>query len=325
MMTTGNGSSAGKPGNDHVWGILLAGGDGKRLKQFIHSLYGYDRPKQFCSILGGKTMLQHTLDRALKIMPGGHILTIVNRKHLKFACEDLASQPEENLITEPDNHETGPGILLPLLHVQRRDPEAIVVLFPSDHFIYEGVRFMEYVRDAIEFVRLYDDLLVILGVQPDHAEPGYGWIEAKDLLDETRSDLPSRVKRFWEKPNLRTMRQLFRRGCLWNTMLTVGRLSTFLNLFKRFAPEVYYPFQRIRTAIGTPLENLIVREVFQTIPSVNFSRSILENSAGQLCVVRVQNVYWSDWGEQSRILTDLKRFGFLPAKRRRRPAHTISL
>src|SRR5205807_2156771 len=122
---------------------------------------------QYCSIFGKNTMLRNTLERAREILPPSRILTIINKKHIDFAREDLADQPAENIIVQPANCETGPGILYPLLHVYHRDPESVVALFPSDHFVREDRLFMAYVEDAAKFVGLHPDLLVVLGIEPD--------------------------------------------------------------------------------------------------------------------------------------------------------------
>src|SRR5689334_13923095 len=110
-MNKNNARPFSKGQEQQLWGILLAGGEGKRLQNFIKRLYGYERPKQFCAILGGKSMLRHTLDRARMIIPPGRIMAIVNKKHLGFAQEDLTELPDENIIAQPGNCETGPGIL----------------------------------------------------------------------------------------------------------------------------------------------------------------------------------------------------------------------
>src|SRR5262245_39226284 len=161
----------------HLWGIILAGGEGKRLQSFIKTRFGEERPKQFCTFVGTRSMLRHTVDRAKMLMPEDRLLTVVNHSHLKYVEEQLYDQPMENIIVQPLSRETGPGILLPLLHIAHRDPEAVVAVFPSDHFILDEQRFAELVRLAYGFALSRPHLPVVLGIDPKYPEPGYGWIE----------------------------------------------------------------------------------------------------------------------------------------------------
>ncbi len=99
-----------------IWGIILAGGEGKRLKSYIHTIYPDDRPKQYATLVGSRSMLRLTVDRVKKLIPAEHILTIVNKNHLHFAEKELSAQPRDTIIVQPFCRETASGILLPLLH-----------------------------------------------------------------------------------------------------------------------------------------------------------------------------------------------------------------
>src|SRR5271169_5308005 len=104
------------------WGIILSGGEGTRLEQFIKRIYGIVRPKQYCALVGTRTMLQHTLDRAKSLLPSQKILTVINNSHLKYVQTQLEDQPPETVLVQPCNRETAAGILLSLLHVYAQDP-----------------------------------------------------------------------------------------------------------------------------------------------------------------------------------------------------------
>src|ERR1041385_844288 len=145
----------------HFWGLILAGGEGKRLQGFIKSRYGHDQPKQYCAFTGTRSMLRHTVDRVQWLLPRERLLTIINCHHLKYAEEHLSDQLPQNIIVQPYCRETAAGILLPLLHIVHRDPEAVVGLFPSDHFIVEERSFMEFVSRAFEFARAQDRKSVV--------------------------------------------------------------------------------------------------------------------------------------------------------------------
>jgi mannose-1-phosphate guanylyltransferase len=300
------------PLQQHLWAIVLAGGNGRRLQYFLKSSFGMETPKQYCALVGSRSMLRHTIDRAMRLIAPERVLTIINSSHAQFAAQQLQDQHPRNIIHQPFGRETGPGILLPLLHVYQRDPLARVVIFPSDHFVLEEDKFMEYVSDATRLIELHPQTIVTLGIEPDRVSDGYGWIEPGEEFGWFQSTTMYRVRHFWEKPNGATLFSLFNKGCLWNTMVTVTRADTLLELYRYSMPEVFQPFRRIVAAIDTPREQEVVEEVFRKIPTVNFSRAILETCPQQIGVVKVQGVYWSDWGEEDRVRTDLQRFGYQP-------------
>ncbi len=297
---------------DHLWGIILAGGDGQRLQRFISLRYRSDRPKQYCAMTGTRSMLRHTIDRAERLIPQERLLTVVNREHLFYAQEELGDRPPETIIIQPCNRETVAGILLPLLHVHHRDPEAVVAIFPSDHFVLQEDRFMACVEDASVFVTVSPGMLVLLGVEPDRPEVGYGWIEEGEQIRWHGGEELYQVRRFLEKPSVQTAQALYLKGCLWNTLVLVGRSEALLGLFQTLTPEVFGRFERIRVVLGSPREEDAAAEVYATLPSLNFSRAILERSPQRLSVLRVKGIYWSDWGDEERVRLDFARFGLRP-------------
>jgi mannose-1-phosphate guanylyltransferase len=288
---------------------VLAGGEGRRLEPFIRAWMGDDRPKQYCALLDHRSMLAHTLRRAQRLIPPERLLTIVTEPHLAYAQAELRDRPPETVIVQPQNRETGPGILLPLLHVHRRDPAAVVVLFPADHFIWEEARFMAAVARAAAFVGGHPDLPVLLGVDPRRPEVDYGWIEPGARLGQVQGATVFRVRRFWEKPAASQAEALYRQGCLWNVMVLVARVEALVALFAAFTPTLMRAFAPIRQALGSVHERTVAREVYATLPASNFSQAILARCPERLGVLRLGQVYWSDWGDAARIEQDRNRFG----------------
>ena len=295
------------PRNDHVWGIILAAGDGKRLKPYIRARFNSDCPKQFCAFTGTRSMLAHTLARAELFIPRDRIMVTVNNKQSSYAMHDVAGVDKRNVIVQPSNKETSASILLPLLHVFRRDHDACVVIFPSDHFIVEEKLFMENVAAAVEFVDRHSKYLLLLGVELHEFYTDYGWIETSMKIADIRGFEVFRVKRFLEKPNSQKISTVQQEHCLLNTMVFVGAASTVLRKFRLLTPSVFQAFKKIDAALLSPHETSTVKEVYSALPSVDFSATILEHDAHGLAVLRVKDVYWSDWGIAERIRTDIER------------------
>ena len=293
--------------NPHFWGIVLAGGEGKRLQEFVRNQYNSESPKQYCAFIGTRSMLTHTIDRAERLIPPERLLTIVNRQHLQYTHTQLNDRPPRTVIIQPDSRDTAPGILYPLFHIQYRDPEAVVAIFPSDHFVPDETQFLECVQGATSFVHSHPESIVLLGVEPHKPEGEYGWIETGEkLFDEGGRDI-YRVSRFVEKPDTLTARLLYQRRSLWNTMVLVSHAHVLLNLFKVLTPTIYNAFTRIKSVFNSPWEQEIIEDVYKTLPSVNFSQAVLSKNPRGLTVLRMNDMYWSDWGNPERILLDLRR------------------
>jgi len=290
------------PQSDHRWGIILAGGNGTRLQHYIKARFGEYRPKQYCALIGRRSMLRHTIDRISQMFSLDHLLTTVSAQHLSWAFGDLHDRLPGTVVIQPINRETGPGILLPLLHVHNADPKAVVGLFPADHFILQEERYRSFVSKAYEFAADHPGTIVMLGIAPSSLQFGYGWIEKGDrMLSE---DFAS-VKKFWEKPDAHLMHYLHEKKCLWNTMTLIGTTEVFLNLLEEHMNEVFVPSQRIVKSLGTTFEADVTEDVFRKLPSVNFSHSVLEKVPHKLSVLQMNGIYWNDWGDESRIRTDL--------------------
>ncbi len=294
--------------DEHLWGIILAGGEGKRLQPFIKAEYGENCPKQYCTFTGTRSMLRHTIDRAEKAIPQDRLLTVVTRAHLEYAYVQLIDQPAENIIVQPESRETAPGILYPLLHIYERDPDATVCLFPSDHFVVHEERFMAHVRFASDIVGQHRDNVVLLGIEPARPVGDYGWIVNGETLINRDGMRLSSVEHFLEKPGQDTAIRLFRTGALWNTLVVVSYAKVLLQLFESFTPRLYQAFSGLRKALSSPQEEHVAESLYSRLPQMNFSHEILsQNFAGRRSL-SVSGVYWSDWGDASRVVSDLARF-----------------
>jgi mannose-1-phosphate guanylyltransferase len=293
----------------HFWGIVLAGGEGKRLQPFIRACLGCERPKQYCAFIHNRSMLRHTIQRTERIIPPERLLTVVIHPHLRYVREQLSDRPAETIVVQPSNRETAPGVLLPLLHIQQRDPQAIVAILPSDHFILEEDSFMAVVESAAAFVSNHPEYPVLLGVEPRRPEVEYGWIELGSAIGRHQDTEVYQVNRFWEKPNLEQASALYSKGCLWNTMVLVVRATALLELFERLTPALMKLFESIKATLASPEGAEALQKVYAELSPINFSQAILAPTPHRLGVVRVSGVYWSDWGDPTRLQQDLAHFG----------------
>ncbi|MBI4526847.1 MAG: NTP transferase domain-containing protein [Deltaproteobacteria bacterium] len=298
-------------------GIVLAGGEGKRLESFVQRIKGRRLPKQFVNFIGRRSMLEHTVDRAEKLISAERLFVVVNREHLRHpeVRQQLSGRAKETVVVQPENKETAPGLLLPLMHVYHRYPKATVVVFPSDHFVLEEDRWVSYVYLTCCALERAPWGLVLLGVEPEEAEEEYGYILPGDEVEGLSGLKMKRVSSFVEKPKARELRELLVRGALWNTMVMVFKPATLLDLVARIAPSLYAFFKRVGEAFGSSKERQVVEEAYRQMEPVNFSKGVLEvlpqRSPRSLLTLPVRGVHWSDWGSSRRVVSVLSRTGYL--------------
>ena len=281
-------------------GIVLAAGEGVRLRPLIARLKGKALPKQYVNFTGARSMLEHTFRRAEKMISSDRLFTVVSRQHLEHAevRGQLASRPKETVILQPRNKETGPGLLLPLMHLYKRHPDSVVVVFPSDHFIVEEDLFMGYVDLACRLVDRDPGRMILLGMEPDAMESEYGYILPVEGIHAEPSTAAHRVARFIEKPHPAEAEALIEKGGLWNTMVMVFKAEMLIDWVRRVAPCLHRTFHRIGEAIGTYTEASVIHETYLKMEPMNFSRGFLEilssQSPSPLSVLPVRGVLWSD-------------------------------
>lgn len=289
--------------------VILAGGDGTRLRSLTRAIAGDDRPKQFCQIFGDETLLDKTRSRsAMRIAPENTLFSLT-QTHERYYKRLLRNVPESNMIVQPENRGTAPAILYSLMRLAKTSPDATVAFFPSDHYFSDDISFMNHVDSAFHTVGTDPKSIVLLGIEPENAETSYGWIEPVQSLFGDLSKAVSRVGRFWEKPTKGVAERLMTAGCLWNSFVMVGKVETFLEMFRKHLPDFYRMFTAAAKLFGTHQESAVIRSIYSWIEETNFSSDVLERSAEELLVMRVGEVGWCDWGEPERVVGTLTNLG----------------
>jgi mannose-1-phosphate guanylyltransferase len=196
----------------HEWAVILAGGDGTRLKSLTRRITDDERPKQFCPVISDMSLVKETQKRVALELPKERTLFLVNRLHEPYYSDILSDIAAGNLIEQPRNIGTAPAILYSVLKIAAVDPQAMIGFFPSDHYVSDNTKFMAHIRSAFETAHVRPDLVILLGIEPESPETEYGWIQPAESIHGHRR--LRRVRRFWEKPcsGLAAILQL--RGCL---------------------------------------------------------------------------------------------------------------
>jgi mannose-1-phosphate guanylyltransferase len=285
--------------------VVLAGGDGARLQSLTLKIAGDSRPKQFCSIIGGKTLLSQTRARIESLFNADRQLFVVTRAHETYYREELRNVDDSHIIVQPLNRGTGIAVAVALLHILQRDADAVVVFVPCDHYYSDAEACGRAIRSAISGAEQYPDSVVLVGAKAHYPEVEYGWIELGTSVSRARNPL-LRVNRFWEKPSLPQAQALLRRGCLWNTFVTVGQVRTLLALLCSEVPEVV-------PSLDKALAEDELETAYRLLPDVDFSRHILALQPHRLLAVSDTTSGWADLGSPTRVLDVLARDKIEPA------------
>jgi mannose-1-phosphate guanylyltransferase len=274
--------------NKHHYVAIMAGGIGSRFWPMSRTAY----PKQFLDVLNtGKTLIQWTFERYAKFIPIENIFIVTSEEYVTIVKEQLPLLPVENIIAEPSRKNTAPCIAYISFKLAQKDPDAILVVAPSDHLILEENNFQQIVELSLDFVSNIK-ALVTLGIKPSHPNTGYGYIQYEGL--EVAKGV-YKVKTFTEKPNLEIAQSFLDSGdFLWNAGIFAWKVSTILAAFENLQPEMYELFDQEKANFNTDQEKNAIEKIYPQCTNISIDIAIME---------KAKNVYvipaefgWSDLG-----------------------------
>lgn len=273
--------------NKNNYCVIMSGGIGSRFWPFSREA----KPKQFLDFFGtGRSLLQMTFDRFKKIVPVENIFIVTNEGYEKMTAEELPELKHDQILLEPMRRNTAPCIAFAAYHINAINPNANIVVAPSDHLIMKEADFLSIIENAYNFVAK-NDILLTLGIQPNRPETGYGYIQ----MSEEKVDSVTRVKVFTEKPNLELAKVFYESGeFLWNSGIFIWNIKTIMTALHEHLPEITNRFDQGIAAFGTEKEKEFINENFPFCPNISIDYGIMEK-ASNVCV-QSSEFGWSDLG-----------------------------
>lgn len=286
-----------------LWAIILAGGEGSRLAETTQRVYGSSLPKQFLSFGQDRTFLQATVDRIQSLVPPKRTVVVVAQRYEGLARRQLSEFAGIEFVAQPCNVGTGPGVLLPLVHVLKRDPRADVALVPSDHDFRSPSVMCQALLRAKRASGAANSSMVLLGAKAEAPASDLGWIITKQ--DRRNSGVRS-ILEFVEKPAPPRADWLFRQGALWNTMLSVSRGQALWQLARRHLPVQAALFESYASACSGREAQAQLSQIYERLLPADFSRDLVAASSG-LRATSMVDAGWSDCGTPERLAAALGR------------------
>jgi mannose-1-phosphate guanylyltransferase len=277
--------------NKNYYAILMAGGVGSRFWPVSTT----DLPKQFHDMLGaGSTLIQKTFSRLSKLIPPENILILTNERYNDLVLEQLPMVKQEQVLLEPAMRNTAPCILYASLKIQKQNPNAVMVVAPSDHWIEDEVAFSNNLQQCFDFCQ-QENALLTLGIQPTFPNTGFGYIE----FDKSDTNPIKKVNQFREKPDYETAKSFLAAGnFLWNGGIFIWSVQSITEAFEKFQPQMNRLFQKGIESYNTLNEKQFINDNYANVENISIDYAVME---------KAQNVYvlpatfdWNDlgtWGQ----------------------------
>lgn len=283
--------------------VIMAGGSGTRFWPVSRT----SRPKQFLDVTSkGKTFIRETYDRFLKIVPKENIIIATAARYREIVQEQIPEIDSSNILLEPYPRSTAPCIAYATYTLLKRNPEAQVVVTPSDHLIDDEDLFVETIRKAFEYVEA-NDVLMTLGVVPTRPDTNYGYVQAMGGKEAFLSDTPMQVKTFTEKPDKDMATLFINTGeFFWNAGIFIWRASTIKSEMEKYLPEVTDLFNGWEAAIGSKIEEEFILRAFSDCMNISIDYGVMEKT--DRAWIYPVKFGWNDLGTWESL------YNFLPEK-----------
>ena len=282
--------------------VIMAGGVGSRFWPMSTA----EKPKQFIDVLGtGKTLLQLTVERFGPLISPNNIWVVTNRDYVDIVRQQLPDMPAANILCEPCRRNTAPCIAYVSWRIKAQDPQANIVVTPSNHVVMNPQEFQRVISECMNFTA-DSDAIVTLGMKPTRPETGYGYIQADLSANSLRNKGIFRVDSFREKPDLETAQQYIKKNnYFWNAGIFIWNVSTIVNAFRIYQPKLSKIFEQLLPVYGTPQEQKAIDEQFPKCENISVDYAIMEKA--EEIFVCPADFGWSDLGTWGSLLTQSKR------------------
>src|SRR5579871_405087 len=274
---------------------ILAGGSGTRLWPLIRSR----RRKQLLALVGDRSLIQATVDRALPLVPAERILVITEASHAEDVSAQLPMLPPENIVVEPARRGTAAAVGLGAAMIAYRDPDATMASLHSDAAILDDEAFRRCLNAAFAVAEA-GGWLVTLGIEPSSPHTGMGYIELGDPIGSFEGLVANRAVRFVEKPDSSTAQRFVQEGYVWNPGIFIWKVNFLRGQYARLLPEIDRPLRQIAEAFGTQREQETLQSIYPQIPVQTIDYGIMERAD---CIATIRSAFqWSDVGNWAEIL-----------------------
>jgi len=280
--------------------VIMAGGVGSRFWPMSRNAH----PKQFLDILGtGKTLIQQTYNRFLEVCPKENIIVVTNADYTDIVLQQLPDLKPDQVLSEPIRRNTAPCVAYAAHKIFKRNPNANMVVAPSDHVITKEEAFVTAIRTCLDFTATEDRLLT-LGIKPSRPDTGYGYIQFIDDKKEALNKI-SRVKTFTEKPNLEMANFFLQTGeFLWNAGIFIWNAQSVIKAFKEHLPEMDAVFSEGKDVYDTPEEQEFIRKAYEQCTNISIDFGVMEKAKN--VYVMSSDFGWSDLGTYGSLYEHVK-------------------
>lgn len=281
-----------------TYGLILAGGRGLRLYPLSRS----NKPKQFLDILEGKSLLRNTLERVSKVIDSNKIYIVTNKDFKKdVIIESSKFIDKDNIIIEPDNKETAVCIALACVQLLKKDKDANIMIFPSDHYIESSNGFYDVINEAVRISNKKRGLITI-GIKPNEPKTGYGYIQTGKKINTLNNIDVYKVDHFIEKPNFEIAKDFILKGnYLWNSGIFCFRADIYLRELEKYLPKIYSSMMEIYKSIGEKNQDLVINQIYPKLDGISIDFGIMQKT--RRAYVIQGNFNWDDIGS----FTSLKK------------------